>query len=465
MRSLSVLVVFICVSAFISTACSSKQKNNKGLDNPENGVVAAKVSCLKDRAVNYALYVPSGYDSTKAWPLIIAFDSHADGMQPVTLFKDEAEKYGYIVAGSNNSKNGTPWASTEGYYSSMLTDLSTRYNIDHSRIYTAGFSGGSRVASTLAIQRGGIAAVLGFSAGFPNLNQAISTKFDFLGVVGNADFNYNEMRLLDDELDKNGFTHHLIVFDGTHAWPPKELVPDFFYWLEFSAFRHKSKASDNNTINAFIQENLSLIDTLKKQNKSYDIYLTYLKLVHFLAGVSDTKEFSAALQELEKTTAVKNEMRARADDFKKESVLQQSYMQSMVQKDTPWWTAEMKRLTKISENLNNKREALLYRRLFSFLSIGAYSYSNNAIKTNQIDQARHFVTIYSLVDPENSETAYMQAIVDVRSDNNEAALQALEKAIALGFSDMARLQADTDLNKLSQMEGYSKIINRMNAGK
>lgn len=461
MRNLFAFIFFITCSACISSACSPKQQQNINQDNIPKGEMVVKVSCTKDRAVNYALYVPSGYDSTKTWPLIIAFDSHADGTQPVTLFKDEADKYGYIVAGSNNSKNGTPWATTEGFYSSMLTDLSTRFNIDNSRIYTAGFSGGSRVASTLAIQRGGIAAVLGFSAGFPSLKQAITTRFDFLGVVGNADFNYNEMRLLDEELEKNGFTHHLTVFDGTHAWPPRELVPDFFYWLEFSAFRHKSKASDNNTLNGFIKENLAKIDTLKKQQKDFDMYLIYKKLAHYLTGVADTRDYMNALKELKNTPAVQKELRRENDDFKRGQALQQSYMEAMATKDTPWWTAEMKRLRKISEDLKNKNEALLYKRVFSFLSIGAYSYSNNAIKTNQLEQARHFVTIYRLVDPENSETAYMQAIVEVRSNNNEAALQALDKAIALGFNDMDRLLADTDLSKLSQMEGYSRIINGM----
>ena len=38
----------------------------------------------------------------------LCFDAHGKGLLPVELYKDEAEKYGYIVVGSNNSKKRNP---------------------------------------------------------------------------------------------------------------------------------------------------------------------------------------------------------------------------------------------------------------------------------------------------------------------------------------------------------------------
>jgi len=43
----------------------------------------------------------------------------------VELFKEDAEKYGYILVGSNVSKNGTPMQNTFEHYDILLDDLLT----------------------------------------------------------------------------------------------------------------------------------------------------------------------------------------------------------------------------------------------------------------------------------------------------------------------------------------------------
>ena len=137
----------------------------------EHGKVIPKVICKKDVTHSYALYLPTGYAEGKMFPLIIAFDSHGSGSKPVELFKEQAEKYGYILVGSNVSKNGTSWEATATHYDILLADVLDRFGIDKRRIYTCGFSGGSRVASTVAITKGGIAGVIGCSAGFPQVKE------------------------------------------------------------------------------------------------------------------------------------------------------------------------------------------------------------------------------------------------------------------------------------------------------
>src|SRR5688572_27096883 len=70
------------------------------------GKVIEKVVCKADASLSYALYLPSNYAANKKWPVVYGFDPGARGLMPVEQFKEAAEKYGYIVIGSNDSRNG-----------------------------------------------------------------------------------------------------------------------------------------------------------------------------------------------------------------------------------------------------------------------------------------------------------------------------------------------------------------------
>src|SRR5882757_3363638 len=72
------------------------------------GQVIANVPCAADPSQSYALYIPSTYTPDRAWPVIFAFDAGGHGLNPVERYRAAAERYGFIVAGSNNSRNGVP---------------------------------------------------------------------------------------------------------------------------------------------------------------------------------------------------------------------------------------------------------------------------------------------------------------------------------------------------------------------
>ena len=73
------------------------------------GVVIDDVKCADDPAQSYALYLPSAYRPDRVWNLLIGFHPGARGRAIVETYQAAAEQYGYIVAGSNTSRNG-PWA-------------------------------------------------------------------------------------------------------------------------------------------------------------------------------------------------------------------------------------------------------------------------------------------------------------------------------------------------------------------
>src|SRR5437899_9765312 len=70
------------------------------------GQIIASVQFPDDAKQSYALYLPKAYTSSKKWPVILAFDPFGSGHQPLEKMKDLAEEFGYIVAASNNSRNG-----------------------------------------------------------------------------------------------------------------------------------------------------------------------------------------------------------------------------------------------------------------------------------------------------------------------------------------------------------------------
>ena len=195
------------------------------------GQIIDPIKCAADQSQTYALYLPSNYSPDRHWNLILAFDPRGQGRQGVEHLQAAAEKYGYIVAGSNNSRNGPPQISLTAAQA-MWTDVGKRFSINPKRIYTAGLSGGARIAMKVALDSDQIAGVIASSAGFPPGHRRSDLKFVVFGTAGTEDFNYLEMRQLDQELSS---PHRVVIFEGGHQWLPSALAIQAVEWLELQA--------------------------------------------------------------------------------------------------------------------------------------------------------------------------------------------------------------------------------------
>ena len=145
----------------------------------QTGVVISKVVCAGHAEQSYSLYLPSAYTSGRRWPIVFVFDPLARGDLPVRLMKDAAERYGFIVAGSNNSRNGS-WKVQIEAAQAMSADAQGRLSVDTRRVYFAGLSGGARFAAALAQRCGCAAGVILNSAGFTPAGAAVRPGEVFL---------------------------------------------------------------------------------------------------------------------------------------------------------------------------------------------------------------------------------------------------------------------------------------------
>ena len=213
----------------------------------EKGKIIPSVVCLDDKEQSYALYLPSNYDVSKKWPIIIGFSNAARGIDPVTLCSEAAEKFGFIAIGSNNTRNGSTEVIMKAYHA-IKKEMEKRFSIDPQRVYSIGLSGGSGVALQLAIIEPdlfrGIIACAAFVQ--PNFNYKDKNIFIY-GIVGDKDFNYPEFKNGGSLLEKTKTPYWVEVFQGNHEWPPKKQI---FEAIEMFDYLHQKKGEDKGKIQA-----------------------------------------------------------------------------------------------------------------------------------------------------------------------------------------------------------------------
>jgi dienelactone hydrolase len=448
----------LIIGILLISCSGSHSSKNKDIPELEKGKVIPSVTCIKNVSHTYALYLPSNYSAEKKYPLIICFDAHASGYKPVELFQQQAEKFGYIIAGSNVSKNGLPMQSTFEHYDILLDDLLSRLSVDRQRLYTCGFSGGSRVASSIAISKGGITGVIGCSAGFPQVKDGIPQKFDFFGYAGNDDMNYAEMVSLDRTLENSGFRHQLLVFNGTHDWPPKESIAECILWTELNAMKDIKKAIDK----VFVKEQLAAFDKQltdsQKSGNAYEEYLLTKKIINYFKGLADVKKYEDQLAAMEKDPEVQNGIMKVQTDGQKEQSLQQQYLEKLTTESLAWWKGEVKRLDNFIATTKDETEKHLLKRVLEYLSLALYSNSSSAYAQGSYADAEHFIELYALIDPDNPEPEFMWSQIFARKKDVEKSIEHLKKAAGLGFKEKVRIDNDSIFLKLNSDKRLPEII-------
>lgn len=294
-------VIHIVAAAVCAASASSAQ------DFPR-GTIIDDVKCAAEPSQSYALYLPSTYSHDRPWNLLIAFHPAARGRAMVETYQAAAEQYGYIVAGSNTSRNG-PWAVSIAAVRAMSADLGQRFPIDAERVYLTGMSGGARVALQVALDNRSIAGVIASSAGYPDNQPRRSLSFPLFATAGSDDFNYLEMRQLDRALTS---PHRLAIFDGGHTLPPVAVALEAVEWMELQAMRAGRREKDEALVGRWLAARRSRLEA--SSDPAETLHLLEGIVADF-SGLRDVSAEAAHLKELSRQPDVKKALgRERAAD-------------------------------------------------------------------------------------------------------------------------------------------------------
>lgn len=468
----------LSIALFSCHSGKDKQKQNT-VDETKDTVIAAvkenfpkgeiieKVVCKNDASQSYALYLPSTYSIDKTYPVVYAFDAHGTGKLPVSMYKELAEQYGYILIGSNNSKNGNAWEVSTNIANTLFADAQNRLAINTQRIYLLGFSGGARVANGITITNGAIEGVICCGAASPGTNsENPRNNYTWLGIAGEDDFNSAEMRQYDMiDLAGHNIKHGLITFEGKHEWCPKEVMDEAFWWLELCEMRKDMKLKNDSLIKKRIAPAIKQIETLMNKKEYFDAYTLCKKTINFYDGLTDLTYCLATYKTLQTNDEVDKGRKAESASWSKDNSLQQYYVKGFQTFDAERWKKEMAQLNAKIKAGSNKNDIHLYNRTLGYLSLVAYMQASGALKQNEIPAAAYFCNVYSIVDPTNAEAYYLTVTVNAKQGNDKGVEDNLNKAAKNGFKDVERFENDTVFNKYKNTPAYLDFDKKIKAEK
>lgn len=468
LRMKKIIYFIIVLSLFQNLSCSSGIEENKSSGPGRvfdtsfvKAVVHPKISCRQDTGVSYALYLPASYSVREKYPVVIFFDSHAKGIYPVEKYKAVADRFGWITAGSNNSKNGMPAGVTNDIGEKLKKDLLQRFSVDEKNIFVSGFSGGARAAGMLAVADASYSGVIGCSAGI-QFDNTLRDNFQFVGIAGLYDMNYNELVRLDKSLENAGVRHYLLTFDGKHEWAPEETMEEAFLWLHLAAVKN-NKAALNNALLKSFEDNIDSEVKLHTEKKDYyHSFILLKKADAFLTGIKNVSKYREKATELGSMPEIMAEFAEIKKAGDKETSLQQAYMEAIQAKDPEWWKAETAKLNERLKNAANTHEKEMFSRVLGFLSLVSYSYVNRFLQTGDIKAAEHFNEIYGIIDPAIPDQKFFSACIFAARGKKNHVFTSLREAVRLGLNDRERLTENNFLKPYASEVEFKKILGEIN---
>lgn len=412
------------------------------------GRILETVACASDPAQTYALYIPTGFDPAKKTPVLFCFDPGARGRAPVERFQAAAEQFGWLVAGSNNSRNG-PWEANVKAINAMVGDVNRHLPIDAKRIYVTGLSGGARVACQIAL--GGLAqGVIACSAAFSGGETPSRLPFAFFGTAGVTDFNYRELRRVDRELDGAKSPHRVVIFDGGHEWLPPALALEAVTWLELQAMKAGTRPRDD----AWLAAQFSARRAAVPVASEIEAWRALKAIAADFKGLAETGEIEQRVAALAGSPAVRAAQKAERGRERAED----NVMEELTAAIGDGLESAVKQIVAELKAKTDPADRVMATRVLQGAASSCGELARAALRQQDYAAAAPMLEMTLLLRPGRAPTYYDLARSRAALGERVKAVAALREAVAAGFKDKARLESDQAFDKVRKTPEFAAVV-------
>jgi len=453
--------VIACLAVFMALPALAEQF--------ATGRYVEKVACQADPSQTYTLYLPSAYTPARTWPLLLVFDPGGRSVAAADVFRDAAERNGWILMSSDNTRSDGPIEPSVKAINAMWPDANVRFAADPRRLYASGFSGGAHFSWLLGKQSGALAGIIATGGRLIPEYMPEKRTYAHFGAAGTADFNFQGMKLVDAEMERRGVPHRLEIFVGEHQWIPKELGAQAIEWMELQAIKEGRRAADAALVERGWTRDLERARALETGGDALGALRLYRVMAATFEGLRDVAEPKQHAALLEKSPAVA----AAEKDEKHWDKLEDRYDRQVFGAVAEVRDAEVPPpVARVVHEL----EIAKYEELAkedSYAGHAAARFLNRAyvqmafyvmqefFNRGEYARAATCLEVATRIRPSAPGPWYNLACAHARAGAKSAALAALAKAVDAGWSDVKQLENDADLASLRGEEGYKALVSRL----
>jgi dienelactone hydrolase len=445
------------------------------------GSVVERIVSAADTSEAYAVYLPSGYTPQREWPVLFVMDPRGQAVAALKLFQPAAERMGWIVVSSYNTESDVKVSPNQQALAAMLDDVQRDLSFDGRRLYLAGFSGTAREAWFFAFRLpNAVAGLLNFGAGLPDespflrMRAGETPRFAIFDGTGDQDFNYDEVRTLNQRLVGTPIAHRYAAYPGPHDWCPPAVCTEAVEWMELQAVKRglaQRSAAWQDTIFAAA---VARAAAREAAGDRFGAMVRYRAVVEDFGGSHDVSAAEAKATALGADRGVRDEIARSARQAVRDSATRKhnyAVFQAMADARRP---PELARLLADLGTEELKREAARTDDTIASLSarrttadLMAYtSFYGPRTYLEKHDSARAFLllNVARSIRPTSPGMCYTFAVAYVQLGHPDAAFAELECLVKAPV-DPAFLRQDRDLAPLRADPRFAALLERLRAAR
>ncbi len=259
-------------------------------------IIMERVTAPGDSSRSSAVLQPAGYSADRRWPVLFVFDPRGRAKLGLERFADAADRLGYVVVSSYDSRSDSSKDVNVQAINAMLATALNRFAIDTTRMYLAGFSGTARQIWDFAAELpANIAGVIGFGAGLPALSAGFTSAFEgresfaYFGGAGEDDFNFVETKGFADKL-KGTMAVRFAEYAGPHGWAPASISGAALEWMQSRAMLSGRIPVDSAFVTGRIAAELDSARTLERRGQLAKAAIAFQRIADDYPGWAQTRE-------------------------------------------------------------------------------------------------------------------------------------------------------------------------------
>ena len=290
--------------------------------------------------------------------------------------------------------------------------------------------------------------------------------FPVFGVAGVEDFNWIELRQLHKALDSIGSTNRFVTFDGDHTWAPPDFCLTAIEWMELQAMKSGRRGRDEKLIAELFDKMAGQARADESAKRVYEAFLKYEAIAKDFNGLREATDFARRADELRSSREVKDHLKQEKMAEQAQRQRSQEFFAAREQlKSAENPAMAMMEIKSLISDLRKKAasrdesvERLVARRALGSFYVSMNEEANRHRAAKKYQEAAASLALAAEIRPDNPQIFFSLARACALGGDKRKALEALKKAVELGFTNADEIAGNADFAPISNEAAYKKLI-------